>query len=158
MNEMDKEISAARTFHEFRGKCDKEEKEQKKSVKSNSHYRILRNRPLTHRRRKKISNRSGKWNCLIVAAATLSAGRSGRRAVSPERKGAFLEEQSAKVLNTFGSVKRNILEFSRAAPGAVGRATGAREKLRIKMFTRETTRERIKHRDKFITATSDSFE
>lgn len=67
-------------------------------------------------------------------------------------------EQSAKALNTFGSVKRNILELSRAAPGAVGRATGAGEKLRIKMFTRETTRKRIKHRDKFITTTLQSNE
>jgi len=95
---------------------------------------------------------------LIVAAATLSAGERRPASSFSERKGAFLAEQSAKALNTFGSVKRNILELSRAAPGAVGRATGAGEKLRIKMFTRETTRERIKHRDKFITATSDPFE
>ncbi|KAH0946299.1 hypothetical protein HN011_002730 [Eciton burchellii] len=86
------------------------------SVKSNSHYRILWNQPLTHRQQEKISNRTGKWNCLIVAAVTLSTGREGggrRAAPSLKSKGAFLAEQSAKALNTFGSVKRNILELSR---------------------------------------------
>jgi len=66
--------------------------------------------------------------------------RGGRRVVSSERKGAFLAEQSAKALNTFGSVKRNILKLSRVATGAVGRGASVGEKLRIKMFTRETTR------------------